>query len=325
MKELPNCYRCEHQPCECADGITLYHGEAIDVLDAMPAASVDLVFGSPPYCDARSYGIGADRGCIEWVEWMLEISEAAARVSRGPVLWVVAGVTRQRNYWPACEGLAWEWWKRGGDHHLYRPCFFHRNGIPGSGGDDWFRADVEYILCLKRPGSLPWSDNTAMGHPPKWAPGGEMSHRLTDGERVNQWGGHESSNAGARRKNGKRDKKWRPGHRQHTKRQADGEMEVQDYAPLVLANPGNLLSLKVGGGQMGDPLAHKNEAPFPESLAEWFVRSCCPEGGLIIDPFSGSGTTCAVAKKLGRRAIGIDVRENQCEIAAERLRQGVLF
>ena len=70
----------------------------------------------------------------------------------------------------------------------YRPCYWHRVGISGSGGDQWFRADVEYAMCFKRPGPLPWSDNTAMGHPPKWAPGGEMSHRLSDGTRCNPVG-----------------------------------------------------------------------------------------------------------------------------------------
>lgn len=119
--------------------------------------SVDLVFGSPPYCDGRTYGIDAQRGCIEWVEWMIQVTLEAQRVCRGPVLWVAAGVTRKRNYWPACEGLMWEWWKRGGDCQLYRPCFWHRVGIPGSGGKDWFRADVEYVLCFKGPGELAWA------------------------------------------------------------------------------------------------------------------------------------------------------------------------
>lgn len=137
----------------------------------LESRSCDLVIGSPPYVDACLYlengvDLGISREPEVWVSWMLDVTAEALRVSRGLVLWVCSGVTRDRNYWPACEGLAWEWFKRGGDCHAYRPCYWHRVGIPGSGGDEWFRADVEYVLAFKRPGPLPWSDNKANGQPP---------------------------------------------------------------------------------------------------------------------------------------------------------------
>jgi hypothetical protein len=260
--------------------------------------SVDLVFGSPPYCDARTY-------------------KESMRVCRGPVLWVVAGVTRSRNYQPAPEGLMWEWWKVGGDCQLYRPCAFVKAncGIPGSGGKDWFRSDWEYVLCFKRPGPLPWSDNTAMGHPPKWAPGGEMSNRLSSGERVNQWG--RIGGRGPRNADGSTQKTFRPSHRQAAK--TNDDEVTQGYLPPAKANPGNVVSCMVGGGHMGSRLAHENEAPFPEKLAEFFVLSLCPPGGTVLDPFSGSGTTAAVAVKTGRQFIATDIRESQCELTRRRI------
>jgi hypothetical protein len=54
--------------------------------------------------------------------------------------------------------------------NLRKPPIFNRVGIPGSGGPDWLRNDYEFIVCTTRTGKLPWADNTACGHPPKWAP-----------------------------------------------------------------------------------------------------------------------------------------------------------
>jgi hypothetical protein len=78
----------------------------------------------------------------------------------------------------------------------------------------------------------------------------------------------------------------------------------------VLANPGNVIKCVVGGGVMGSDLAHLNEAPFSESLVTFFVRSFCPPGGVVLDPFAGSGTVGAVAVKTGRSFASDRIRFN---------------
>ena len=55
------------------------------------------------------------------------------------------------------------------------------------------------------------------------------------------------------------------------------------------------------------------------------IRAFMPEDGLVVDPFTGGGTILRLAKDLSRRCIGIEIEEKYCEIAAERLRQGVLL
>lgn len=278
----------------------------------LASASVDLVIGSPPYMAQRTYGVeGVARQCEEWVAWMLDVTAEALRVTRGAVIWVVAGCTKKRRYQPGPELLVADAWRRG--WKMETPCYWRRFGIPGSGGPQWFRRDVEYCLCFKAVDKLPWSDNTARGLPPRWAPGGAMSHRLTDGARVNQWGGR-ATGASTRRPDGGRQEPGRPSHQYRVVGESRG------YRPPTLANPGNLIDTgAAGGGNIGDKFAHENEAPFPEKLADFFIASLCPPGGLVVDPFSGSGTAIKVAERLGRVGVGFDLRRSQCELARRRL------
>jgi hypothetical protein len=305
-------------------------GDCLDIVSALEPGSVDLVFCSPPYEAQRTYGIGFDLKGGAWVQWAADRFEACYMASAGLTAWVVAGHTRDFRWSASPALLMAELHRRGVS--LRNPPIMHRVGVPGSGGPDWLRSDYEWIICAAS-GRMPWSDNTAMGHPPKWAPGGEMSNRLSDGQRRNQWG-HSGKGKAERRKDGSRGNAVRPSHvvapkvaacragdvaaKLHTKNVGDRMVE-QAYTPPVMANPGNVIKVKVGGGLMGSKLAHENEAPFPEDIAEWFIRSFCPPGGLVLDPFSGSGTTAKVAKKLGRRSLSIDIRQSQCELTRRRL------
>lgn len=65
----------------------------------------------------------------------------------------------------------------------------------------------------------------------------------------------------------------------------------------------------------------ENETQKPLGIVRPLIEYACPPGGLVLDPFCGSGSTLVVAQEMGCRAIGIDVREEQCEVAARRLSQ----
>jgi len=75
-------------------------------------------------------------------------------------------------------------------------------------------------------------------------------------------------------------------------------------------------------GVFGDKIGHP--CPRPLDTMQYLVSLAMPEGGLILDPFMGSGTTLRAAKDLGRKAIGIEIEEKYCEIAAKRMAQEVL-
>lgn len=64
--------------------------------------------------------------------------------------------------------------------------------------------------------------------------------------------------------------------------------------------------------------------PRPLRAMQYLIDCFCEPGGTVLDPFAGSGTTLVAAKNLGRKAVGIEIEERYCEIAAKRLAQGVL-
>lgn len=249
-------------------------GDCLSWMQTYPENYFDLVLGSPPYEDARKDALSL-RG-QDWVDWLVTRFKEMLRVCKGLVAMVVEGRT-DKFRWSATPALLMADLHRAGIK-LRKPPIYHRSGIFGGGGPDWLRNDYELVVCASK-GRLPWSDNTAMGHTPKYPPGGDPSHRNAKGDRV------------AKKK----------------------------YKPPARANPGNVIHCKVGKGHMGDDLAHFNSAPFPETLAEFFVKSFCPPGGLVLDPFCGSGTTGAVCVVNGRDFLGLDLREEQCDLATRRI------
>ena len=286
-------------------------GDALEFLRSLPTGCASVCVTSPPYEAARTYSMGFALRGQAWVDWFRPIVAEACRVTAGLVCVVAAGQVRGFRYSPIMELLTADLVRLDGIVVGPQPYAWAKNGIPGSGGSHYHRRDWEPVYCFARPAHLPvrWSDNTAFGKPPKYGPGGEMSHRLSSGERVNQWGGRKTSGS-SRRKNGSRQAPGRPSHIVAT---------AAGYAPPVVANPGNVIHTKVGGNQLGHKLAHENEAPFPVALAERFVRWFCPPGGLVLDPFAGSGTTGHAALAHGRRFVGCDLRQSQVELSRRRI------
>jgi len=81
------------------------------------------------------------------------------------------------------------------------------------------------------------------------------------------------------------------------------------------AYPTNVLHLATECGNQN------HSAVFPKALPRWFINLFTKKEDLVLDPFSGSGTTLVVAKELGRNYIGIDIAAEYCQIAKSKLNE----
>jgi DNA modification methylase len=72
------------------------------------------------------------------------------------------------------------------------------------------------------------------------------------------------------------------------------------------------------------PYSEAHFATFPPKLIEPCILAGCPSGGLVLDPFAGSGTTLQVAQQLGRRGVGIELNPDYIKLAEKRTAQAGL-
>jgi len=85
-----------------------------------------------------------------------------------------------------------------------------------------------------------------------------------------------------------------------------------------MTHPGNFWDdLSVPYWSMPENTDHPTQKP--EKLVAKLVLASCPAGGVVLDPFLGSGTTSVVAKKLGRHYVGIELNAEYCAWAEKRL------
>jgi len=90
-------------------------------------------------------------------------------------------------------------------------------------------------------------------------------------------------------------------------------------------NRGEFNNIIQGNNASKNEWAKLHKATFPDYLPALLINNFTFEGDTILDPFMGTGTTLVTARKLGRKAVGIELRQEYCDIAIKRLAQIELF
>lgn len=108
-------------------------------------------------------------------------------------------------------------------------------------------------------------------------------------------------------------------------RHTNGQHKIASLAASETRVKDNVWYIKVGYSTTEDKYIFNHPAIFPEALARDHIISWSNPGDLILDPMIGSGTTLKMAQQLGRQAVGIEISEEYCQIAVDRLRQPSFF
>ena len=303
----------------------ILQGDVLHGLKTLDDGSINCGITSPPYWALRDYGVDGQLGLEptlqDFIENMLQVTGELHRVLRddGLLFW-----NHGDNYGGS--------WKGGGDKHQLK------KGSPATGlkgvGIDKCLMLQNYQLVMAMIQEQGWLlRNVIIWHKPNPMPE-SVKDRLTktyepvfmlskskryhfdlDAIRVPT-----------------RVKGYRPFNRRirdaaagrvasHQYKATDQEIEDYELQKVQKGwggkNPGDLWSIAT----KGFPDAHF--ATFPEELIRPMIAAGCPEGGTVLDPFLGSGTTMQVAEELHRDSIGIEINLEYVALAEGRLRKRI--
>jgi len=270
-------------------------GDAAELAARLPQESIDTVITSPPYYQQRDYGdsgqLGLESSPEAYIERLVGVFTALRpALRRQGTVWVVLGDKYIGNQllgmpWRFALALQQSGW------YLRSDCIWHKPNAMPSPVRNRPTIDHEYVFLFSRESNY-YYDADAVREP-----------HVTFSENSRMKGG--------RRHFGVRGGTPERGKNGGNQNLHDGRWD-QAFHPLG-RNKRTVWSI---------PLSKFREAHFavfPERLVETCLLATCPTGGVVLDPFSGAGTTALVAIKNDRQFVGFDCNPDYCELARKRL------
>ena len=321
----------------------IYHGDALQVLQTLPDESVDCIVTSPPYFALRDYNvdgqIGKERTPEEFIERLVLVFREARRVLRkSGTCWVNIGDTyagsrkglgetyisgkqvgnpHSRGTAPttpsdtSCKpkdliGIPWmlAFALRADGWYLRQDIIWSKpNPMPESVTDRCTKSH-EYIFLLTKSRAY-YFDAEAIAEPVAPATIARLKQDTAQQEGSDMLGYTKKMTAKAPRYGGGKYTAV-PSEFYRTKSGNAYELREKrnkrDVWTVATKKPREL-----------------HFAAFPEDLISPCILAGCPEGGIVLDPFAGSGTTGIVARRNDRGFIGIEINPNYCKMAKRRI------
>lgn len=302
----------------------VYQGNSIDIIRTMPSESVDCVVTSPPYYGLRDYGhpgqIGLEESPSEFIEKLVDLFREIRRVLKPEgTCWVNLGDSYSGNCSRTSKGRQGFGEKREGvftkggglpsknligipwmfafamrddGWYLRQDIIWHKpNAMPESVTDRCVKAHEYIFLFSKR--ERYYFDHKSIQEPASYAE--DLNRRIRNG--VSEWKTDKAKTTYAV-SGSKRDRT---------------ELFSQNEDGEWVRNKRDVWTVPT------KPNREAHFATYPEELIEPCILAGCPEDGVVLDPFMGSGTTGIVARKLHRNYVGCELNPEYQKMATRRI------
>ena len=264
----------------------IYNMDCVEGMKLLPDNCIDLVVTSPPYDEIRDY-----KG------FKLDLHNVGREISRilkdgGMCVMVIQDQTKNGRK----SGTSFRTivdWIDNTELDLWECCIYQRRATPGNWWSKRFSVDHEYIPIFIK-GKRPQYFN--------------KEHMMIEGKL-----------GGKVKKSGVSMGRSTNGDIIYANKQVKYNEKICCGTILPFAS-----SSREGNGLFNTKEGHKiklqHPATFPDKLASDFIQCFTTEGMIVLDPFMGSGTVAAMAKKLNRNYIGFEISKEYCDIAEQRLK-----
>lgn len=297
----------------------ILQGDTLTILKTLDDETVDCIVTSPPYYALRDYGldgqIGLEKSPEDYIWRLIEIFDEIKRVlKKTGTVWVNLGDTyygggrNANNHNPKIKSKSVRGLVNLGDT------------VPGPKGQAKSLAQIPSRFAIAM-ASRGWIlRNEIIWHKPNAMPSSATDRFTVDFEKMffftksrqyyfeqqvepytkplNRWGGPKTK------------------ENDHSKGE---EFAVQERPDCERRPNPNGRNMRCVWDISTTPFAGAHFAVFPEELVRTPILAGCPSGGIVLDPFAGSGTTLVVAEKLKRKGIGIELNPEYIKIINTRL------